>query len=168
MKNNENFSISDLKIAFIYGKRPIDSVQKNGELEKIYKYDDDMFHYYYMKNFLQDNMKDEKELQSLLDNPYKNSINSLAYQIQKLGHIVFLENTSHPSYKSGIMYMPKNISDKQIETLKMFSDKLKHEDYNITELSNLFRDKEGILNGSQRIGKADILDYLLEREDNIR
>lgn len=168
MKNNENFSISDLKIALIYGKRPIDSVQKNGELEKIYKYDDDMFHYYYMKNFLQDNMKDEKELQSLLENSYKNSINSLAYQIQKLGHIVFLENTSHPSYKSGIMYMPKNISDKQIETLKMFSDKLKHEDYNITELSNLFRDKEGILNGSQRIGKADILDYLLEREDNIR
>ena len=35
------------------------------------------------------------------------------------------------------------------------------QDYNITELSNLFRDKEGSLNGSQRIGKADILDYLL-------
>ena len=168
MNPNENFSISDLKIAILYGKRPVDNINKDGQLEKIYKYDEDTYHYFYMKNYLKDNMKSEKELQLLTNTPHTNSNNSLAFEVQNLGHIVFLENTSNPQYKSGIFFMPSNISDKQAQTLKIFADKLLQENYNIIELSNLYRETGGVLNGVQRMGKADILNDLIYRSSDER
>ena len=49
-------------------------------------------------------------------------MNSIFYEIQKLGHIAFAENTSTPTYKTGIFYMPNEISDKQRESLKNYKN----------------------------------------------
>ena len=74
-------------------------------------------------------------------------MNSIFYEIQKLGHIAFAENTSTPTYKTGIFYMPNEISDKQRESLKKLQKQLELEDYNITEFLNLHRDENVILLG---------------------
>lgn len=50
-----------------------------------------------MKEFLQTNFKDEKELKEVLQTRY--DVNSIFYEIQKLGHIVFAESTSIPKHK---------------------------------------------------------------------
>ena len=130
--------IEKLKILLIYGKRAVDGKNKDGVEERIYK--------------------DEEEIQEVLE---KHDVNSIFYTIQKLGHIVFAENTSTPKYKSGIFYMPKEISDRQRKTLRKVQEKLVDEDYNITLLINLNRNETGIT-GSQKQGKAVLLNDFTE------
>lgn len=130
--------IEKLKILLIYGKRAVDGKNKDGVEERIYK--------------------DEEEIQEVLE---KHDVNSIFYTIQKLGHIVFAENTSTPKYKSGIFYMPKEISDRQRKTLRKVQEKLVDEDYNITLLINLNRNENGIT-GSQKQGKAVLLNDFTE------
>ena len=95
----------------------------------------------------------------------KHDVNSIFYEIQKLGHIAFAENTSTPTYKTGIFYMPNEISDKQRESLKKLQKQLELEDYNITEFLNLHRDENGILLGNQKNGKASILEEFTEEQE---
>lgn len=147
---NEN-SIEDLKIAIIYGKKLVDGENKDGIMEKIYKDEDDTAHYFYIKEFLKTHFVEEKILNE------KQDVNSIFYEIEKMGHIVFAESTSTKKCKMGIFYMPDTISDKQKETLKMMQKQLEKEEYNITELYNIRRDKEGFLLGNQRQGKSNIL-----------
>lgn len=151
--------IEDLKIAIIYGEKPVDGENKDGIMEKIYKdKDDDTAHYFYMKEFLKDHFIDEKILNE------KHDVNSIFYEIQNMGHMVFAENTSIEKHKTGIFYIPKAISDNQKETLKMMQNQLEKEDYNITELFNLNRAEDGIILGNQIQGKANILNKWTEEE----
>ena len=71
-------------------------------------------------------MKDDEELQKTLEE--RNDVNSVFYEIQKLGHIVFAENTSSPDYKTGIFYMPKEITEKQKKSLTTLQKQLGEED----------------------------------------
>lgn len=151
--------IENLKIAIIYGEKMVDGENKDGIMERIYKDEDDTAHYFYMKEFLETHFKEEDLLNSQHD------VNSIFYEIQKMGHIVFAENTSTPKYKSGLFYMPKSISDKQKQTLKIMQKQLVDEDYNIVKLLNLHRDEEGVLLGNQIQGKANILDNLTRDEE---
>ena len=126
MMEKENKSlIEDLKIAIIYGKEAVDGENKDGIVEKIYKDEDDTAHYFYMKEFLENHFVQEKVLNE------KHDVNSIFYEMQKMGHIVFAENTSTEKYKTGIFYIPKSISDKQKESLKIMQEQLEKEDYNI-------------------------------------
>ena len=104
----------------------------------------------------------KKELQDALK---KQDVNSLFYEMQKLGHIAFAEISSTPKNKSGILYMPKGISEKQRKTLKKVQEQLIDEDYNIMLLSNLHRNEEGIMVGSQDMGKANLLDDFTEEQE---
>lgn len=150
--------IENLKIAIIYGEKMVDGENKDGIIERIYKDQDDTAHYFYMREFLETHFKEE----DLLNNQH--DVNSIFYVIQKMGHIVFAENTSTSQYKSGLLYIPKSISDKQKQTLKIMQKQLEDENYNITELFNLHRDEEGVLLGNQRQGKANILDQFTREE----
>lgn len=120
--------IGNLKIAIIYGRDIVDGENKDGVMEKILKDEDDTAHYFYMLEFLQTHFKGKEDLMK------KQDVNSIFYEIQKLGHIIFAENTSTPKYKSGIFYIPQSISDKQKQTLKTMREQLQKEDYNIVEL----------------------------------
>ena len=151
--------IENLKIAIIYGRDIVDGENKDGVMEKILKDEDDTAHYFYMLEFLQTHFKGKEDLMK------KQDVNSIFYEIQKLGHIIFAENTSTPKYKSGIFYIPQSISDKQKQTLKIMREQLQKEDYNIVELFNLHRDEDGVLLGKQMQGKANILDKLLDEEE---
>ena len=151
--------IGNLKIAIIYGRDIVDGENKDGVMEKILKDEDDTAHYFYMLEFLQTHFKGKEDLMK------KQDVNSIFYEIQKLGHIIFAENTSTPKYKSGIFYIPQSISDKQKQTLKTMREQLQKEDYNIVELFNLRRDEDGVLLGNQMQGKANILDKLLDEEE---
>lgn len=151
--------IEKLKIAIIYGENSVDGEDKEGIMEKIYKDEDDTAHYFYMLDFLKTHFKNED-----LANRY-HDVNSIFYEIQKLGHIIFAESTSTPKYKTGIFYIPQSISDKQKQTLKTMQKQLEKEDYNIVELLNLRRDKDGVLIGNQLQGKANILDKLINEEE---
>lgn len=155
--------IENLKMAIIYGKKEVDGVNKDGIMEKIYKEEEDTAHYFYMKDFLQTHFKDEQLVQDSLNQ--KRDVNSIFYEMQKLGHIVFAENTSNYRYKSGVFYMPNDISNKQKHTLRMLQEQLQKEDYNIIEFINLYRNKDDILMGNQKIGKADILDDFTKIEE---
>ena len=112
MEKEDKSLIEDLKIAIIYGKEAVDGENKDGIVEKIYKDEDDTAHYFYMKEFLENHFVQEKVLNE------KHDVNSIFYEMQKMGHIVFAENTSTEKYKTGIFYIPNSISDKQKETLK--------------------------------------------------
>ena len=163
MSEVENNLIEKVKILILYGNKSVDGKIKDGKVERIFKDDDDTAHYFYIKEFLQSHMKDEEELQQVLKE--KNDVNSVFYEIQKLGHIVFAENSSTPDYKSGIFYMPKEISDKQKKVLKTLQGQLEKEDYNLLAFMNLHRDKEGILTGKQKHGSAKVLDEFVKEEE---
>lgn len=151
--------IENLKIAIIYGENNVDGENKDGIMEKIFKDEDDTAHYFYMLDFLKTHFKNEN-----LANIY-HDVNSIFYELQKLGHIIFAENTSNLKYKTGIFYIPKSISDKQKQTLKIMKKQLEEEDYNIVELLNLRRDEDGVLIGNQLQGKANILDKLMKEDE---
>lgn len=159
METNKENLIENLKIAFIYGKNAVDGVNKDGQIEKIYKDEIDTAHYFYMKEFLETHFLDSKTLQNLKD---KHDVNSIFFEIQQLGHIVFAENTSTPNLKTGLLYIPTSISDKQCHSLDLFRQKLAKENYTVTLLSNLFRTEDGVLMGTQKIGSPDILKNLTE------
>lgn len=148
--------IEKVKVLLIYGKRLVDGKSKDVVEERIEKDKDDnlLAHYFYMKEFLKENLKDEKELQDVAIEKY--DVNSIFFELQKLGHIVFAENTSTPKYNSGIFYMPKSISEKQRKALKSVQQQLAKENYNITLLMNLDRNEDGLI-GMQKQGKADVL-----------
>ena len=146
--------IENLKILLIYGKRLVDGKSKDGMEERIYKDEDDTAHYFYIREFLQSHFKDEEEIQAIKE---RHDVNSIFYEIQKLGHIVFAESTSIPKHKEGVVYIPKDISDKQKGTLKTFQKQLEKENYNIIELINLHRSEDGVLLGNQKMGQANLL-----------
>ena len=159
---NNNDLIEEIKFLVIYGKRKVDGENKDGVEERIYIDEHDTAHYFYVREFLQSHFKDEKELQDALK---KQDVNSLFYEMQKLGHIAFAEISSTPKNKSGILYMPKGIYEKQRKTLKKVQEQLIDEDYNIMLLSNLHRNEEGIMVGSQDMGKANLLDDFTEEQE---
>ena len=154
-----------MKIAIIYGKKKVDGICKDGEVEKIYKDEEDTAHFFYMKEFLQTHFKDEDDIKEVLQT--KHDVNSIFYEIQKLGHIVFAESTSIPKHKEGVVYISKDISDKQKNTLKTFQKQLEKEKYNIIELINLHRSEKGVLLGNQKIGKANILSEFTKDNDEL-
>ena len=122
MSELENNLIEKVKILILYGDRPVDGENKDGKVERIFRDEDDTAHYFYIREFLQSHMKDEEELQNALKE--RSDVNSVFYEMQKLGHIVFAENTSSPDYKTGIFYMPKEISKKQKQALKVLKGQL--------------------------------------------
>lgn len=87
MKEIEEDSIEKIKVAIIYGKKEVDGICKDGMMEKIYKDEDDTAHYFYMKEFLETHLKNEQDVQSVLQKQC--DVNSIFFEIQKLGHIVF-------------------------------------------------------------------------------
>ncbi len=161
MEKREMGEIEKLKIAIIYGKREVDGLNKNGVIEKIYKDEDDTAHCFYLKEFLEQNLKSEKEIQA---SAMTRDSNSIFFELQKLGHIGFAESTSKKAYKEGIFYMPKTITEKQKDTLKQFKNQLDKEDYNIMIFANLYRDKDGVIMGKIKQGKANILDDYTRQE----
>ena len=163
MSELENNLIEKVKILILYGDRPVDGKDKEGKVERIFKEDDDTAHYFYIREFLQSHMKDEEELQKALEE--KNDVNSVFYEMQKLGHIVFAENTSFPNYKTGIFYMPKEITEKQKKSLATLQKQLGKEDYNFLVSMNLHRDEDGILTGNQKHGSAKVLDEFVKEEE---
>mgnify|MGYP004654953679 CR=1 FL=1 len=163
MSELENNLIEKVKILILYGDTPVDGKDKDGKVERIFKEDDDTAHYFYIREFLQSHMKDDEELQKTLEE--RNDVNSVFYEIQKLGHIVFAENTSSPDYKTGIFYMPKEITEKQKKSLTTLQKQLGEEDYNLLAFLNLHRDADGILTGNQKHGSAKILDEFIEEPE---
>ena len=163
MSELENNLIKKVKILILYGNRPVDGENKDGKVERIFRDEDDTAHYFYIREFLQSHMKDDEELQKTLEE--RNDVNSVFYEIQKLGHIVFAENTSSPDYKTGIFYMPKEITEKQKKSLTTLQKQLGEEDYNLLTFMNLHRDEDGILTGNQKQGSAKILDEFIEEPE---
>ena len=107
--------VSDTKIILIYGNSPIKGHIEDGNpsvIEKDIK--DDCPHYFYISEFIKTHFQDDDNFKKLLK--FDNA-NSVFYEIQKLGHIVFAENTSNPKNKSGLIYLPKNLTDNQKRTL---------------------------------------------------
>ena len=154
--------IENVKILLLYGNKKVDGKDKNGKVERIFKDKDDTAHYYYMEEFLKEHMQDEKEVQNVLVE--KHDVNSVFYEIKNIGHIVFAENTSIPTYKTGIFYMPSKITPERRETLKKLQSQLIKEKYEILVFLNLHRDKEGILTGFQKNGDPLILDEFMKEE----
>ena len=161
MNNTENL-IEKVKILILYGQKLVDGENKDGKVEKIYREKNDTAHYFYIKDFLQNHMKDENDMQQVLTGIQ--DVNTVFYEIQKLGHIVFAENTSTPSHKTGVFYMSEDISENQRETLKKLKGQLEKEKYSILVLMNLHRDEEGILTGNQKQGSPKILDEFIKEE----
>lgn len=159
--------IENLKILLIYGRRLVDGKSKDGVEERIYRDEDDTVHFFYMKEFLQDNFKDEKELieeKEKQKREQSRNVNGFLYILQKLGHIILIENTSDRKYKRCIIFMPKQISEKQRRTLKKLQKQLEKENYTVTLLTDLHRDEVGI-GGSQKEGNSVILNDFTEEQE---
>lgn len=163
MEDNKHL-IEDLKIALIYGSKPVDGVNKDGKVESIYKDEEDTAHLFYILDFLKDHLLDDENVRSAMD---KREVNSIFYELQALGHIVFAENSSG-SYKSGLFFMPQNISDKQKQSLDKFGTLLKKSDYNLYVFSKLHKDSDGVLTGNQLQGKSDVLNRFIYDIDRDR
>ena len=79
MSELENNLIKKVKILILYGNRPVDGENKDGKVERIFRDEDDTAHYFYIREFLQSHMKDEKEVQEIIEK--KNDVNSVFYEI---------------------------------------------------------------------------------------
>lgn len=155
----ENLEISKLKLAIVYGKELVDGKSKNGIMTRIYKdQEDDTAHFYYLKEFLKTNFKDNESIQNA------DSANTILYELAHSGHIVFAENTSLHNNKTGLIFMPDNLTDKQKNTMAFFEEQLNKENYTITVLSELSRNEENTIMGKQKIGSPSILNYFLKQQ----
>ena len=67
MSELENNLIKKVKILILYGNRPVDGENKDGKVERIFRDEDDTAHYFYIREFLQSHMKDEKEVQEIIE-----------------------------------------------------------------------------------------------------
>ena len=151
MEENKKDLIENTKIIFIYGKEKVDGINREGEIEKIYKEKEDTAHFFYMKEYLKNHFLDEKEIQNSVN---IHDVNSIFYEVQKKGHIVFAENTSVKKHKTGILYYPINVTDNQKKSLEKVRQELENENYTVIVLKNLHRSEEGVLKGKQDIGEA--------------
>lgn len=160
-KNQENIKISDDKIMFIYGKDKVDGKERDGQIEEL-KLDkqDDGPHYVYLAEYLESNLKDKKEVQDTIE---LMSANPIFYEIQKLGHICIAENTTHEN--SCILYMPKQLTQKQEKSLKLVKGKMQEENYKVTLLFDLDR-SDGLIEGKQKIGEPEIINHFLKNENS--
>lgn len=155
--------ITKLKAAIIYGRDSVDQTDKDGSMEEFLRESEDAPHYFYIKDFLEDHMKDKEAVQNA---KLKNDANSIFYELQSLGHICFAENTSYTDCPTGIVYMPNQITDKQIDSLKQFQQALLNENYTITLFFHLFRTEDGVISGYQKQGNASILDSFCQKQLN--
>ena len=73
---------------------------------------------------------------------------------KKNGHIVFAENTSVKKHETGILYYPRNITDKQKKSLEKVRQELEDEDYTVLVFRGLYRSEKGVLKGKQDIAEA--------------
>ena len=165
MDNND--LIEKLKILLIYGKRKVDGENKDGVEERIYKEEDDTVHFFYLKEFLQEHFKDEQELieeKEKQEREHSHNVNGFIYILQKLGHLVLVENTSDPKHKRCIIFMPKQISENQRKALRKLQKQLEKENYNVVLLTDLHRDEDGI-GATQKEGNSNVLiDFTEEME----
>ena len=53
MEENKKDLIENTKVIIIYGKQEVDGINREGEIERIYKDTEDTAHFYYMKEYLQ-------------------------------------------------------------------------------------------------------------------
>ena len=151
MEENKKDLIENTKVILIYGEEKIDGIKREGEIERIYKDTEDTAHFYYMKEYLQSHFLDEKDIQNSIST---HDVNSIFYEIQKNGHIVFAENTSVKKHKTGILYYPRNITDKQKKSLEKVRQELEDEDYTVLVFRGLYRSEKGVLKGKQDIAEA--------------
>ncbi len=159
----ENESIESLKIAIIYGKGKVDGEEKEGKIERIYKDEEDTAHVFYLKDFLQTHFLDDSELQSATTT---NNVNTMLFELQRLGHIIFTENTSAGAHlKEGSLFVPSNRSERQNMAFESFRKELEREDYHLYVFTNLRRDEEGFIVGMQKICTAKDIRYLTAPDD---
>lgn len=103
--------ISDTKIILIYGNSPIKGKIQDGNPSVIEKdINGDCPHYFYISEFIKTHLQDDKNFKKLLK--FDNA-NSIFYEIQKLGHVVFAENTSDLKNKSGLIYLSEELTNNQ-------------------------------------------------------
>ena len=98
-------SIENLKIAIIYGKNKVDGVEREGQIEEILKEEPDTAYVFYLKDFLKTHFLDEEVLQ---ESAKTNNVNTMLFELQRLGHIIFTESTSQKSaVKEGTLFVPE-------------------------------------------------------------
>ena len=167
--NEKNDSIQRTKIIIIYGPDLVDGQNLNGQMQVLPKEEDDYVgnrdviyrHLDYLEEYLEDHFKDNVQIQSSVKSRYDLQV---YYEIQKLGHICFLESTSYPDDNRGVVYLPQEISDEQKASLKAIQDKLKEENYTIYKITNLHRtDPENKFHYSynNECGTPDILNDII-------
>lgn len=118
------------KIAFIYGVTDEQRKTEDGELKFYGENIEDSFHSVYLVEFIQEKYPDFKMFQKL---NYKHQPEMIAYLLSRVcHHIVFLNTTKDVEKygKTGTFIMPKDISEKQWETLFLFCDSIP--DYQVT------------------------------------
>lgn len=110
--------ISDTKIILIYGNSPIKGKIQDGNPSVIEKdINGDCPHYFYISEFIKTHLQDDKNFKKLLK--FDNA-NSIFYEIQKLGHVVFAENTSDLKNKSGLIYLSEELTNNQKKLLRFY------------------------------------------------
>lgn len=155
-------SIENLKIAIIYGKNKVDGVEREGQIEEILKEEPDTAHVFYLKDFLKTHFLDEEVLQ---ESAKTNNVNTMLFELQRLGHIIFTESTSKKSaVKEGTLFVPEARSERQNRAFESFRQQLEKEDYHLFVLSDLKRDEDGTIVGRQKICTAKEIRTLTESE----
>ena len=162
LKEMDEELICKLKAFLIYGEKEVDGINQDGKIEKIYK-DGDGLHIDYMERFLK-----KHDLGANFDDDIKNRrIDCLYYELQKLGHIAFAEE-SFEDEKLGLIFMPNQITEKQKDSLKLLIEELKKENYMIRKFWDLNREDKEMIAGREKMGNPDIiLDKRKESKESI-
>lgn|SRR5574344_969601 len=156
--------ISDQKIIIIPGKHPINNNQDGSAINISKDKDEDAPHYYYMTNYIKENLQNDTDFQKML---HLETANSIFYEIQQLGNIVIAENTSYPNKKSAIIYIPKQLTEKQTNCLKNLQKDFSLENYNLFVFFNLNRAEDDIIDGKQMQGNSQVLNYFIDNDKKI-
>lgn len=143
--------MDDYKIAFIFGSDKQDANIFDGGIKKIGDMKDGYFHSTTLLNFAKEYYSDVGMFKKLTN---KHAPEAISYFYTHLfNHAVFLNATKYNEDgslgkhgKQGIILLPKNLTEKQKNTLMEFFKEI--EDFNIRILYNLSIDF-GILDGSE-------------------
>lgn len=117
--------MENIKIAIMHGNIPIDGIEKDGEIDYIYRQTPDKNHVPYYIDYLQNHYNDNQILQSF--NLYS-SVGNIQLTLKDLNNVIFVDTTSYDDNNNSLMeknclvIVPNIITEKQKKNLSIIKE----------------------------------------------
>lgn len=157
---DENTGLKDMKILVLLGDNIVDGKNRDGDVDVLEDDKNDPYYYHAlcMDYYLKTHFKDKKRVQ----NCNRNGANAMFYELTREKAIVVAEDTSIGHPNTLLVYMPRTLSEKQKQNIKLLQEKIQKENYEVNLLYDFKVDRDGFLQSKNKRGNGRVFDTFIE------